>query len=107
MSYPNDPRAVGRRIRLVRLTLGFTKAEAAAAARVSQRSYERWEAGGGARTWPLLRFCEKYNVSLDWLIAGDGKFLRRHLTTQTGGKVAILPVKEKLDPAPRSASAGA
>jgi transcriptional regulator with XRE-family HTH domain len=82
--------AVARRMRIARLALGITEQEAAAAWRVTLRTYRKWEAGSPPRsgTWNFCCFAEKFNVSLDWLIAGDTSRLGRHLTQ---GKIAILP----------------
>lgn len=87
-------RGYGRRLRLARLTLGVTEGEAAAALGITLQTYRRWE----ARRWPpvsagpVLAFAEIYNVSIDWLICGEGFGLGPHLTTRTAGKLAILPL---------------
>lgn len=39
----------------------------------------------------LLRFARQYDVSLDWLVCGDGTNIRRHLAKTAGGTVVILP----------------
>jgi transcriptional regulator with XRE-family HTH domain len=90
-----DWRAVYRRLRIARLTLGLTEAEAAAAASISLRTYKKWEANHDrpARTGPMLAFAEAYDVSLDWLILGEGGWLGKHLTIGTASKVAILPTR--------------
>jgi transcriptional regulator with XRE-family HTH domain len=82
--------AIGRRMRLVRLALGITEQEAAAAWQVTLRTYRKWETGARqhSSTWNVVCFAEKYDVSIDWLIAGDTASLGRHLTE---GKIAILP----------------
>lgn len=87
-----DYRAAGHRLRVTRLTLGITELEAAAAHGVTLRTYRKWEAGHPQRGMKYsLAFAEKYNVSLDWLWAGEGLGLRHHLSAKTSGKLAILP----------------
>jgi transcriptional regulator with XRE-family HTH domain len=89
--------AVYRRLRIARLTLGLTEPEAAAAAGVTLRTYRKWEADHDrpARTEPMLAFAEAYDVSLDWLICGEGGWLGRHLTAGSAGKLAILPTRAR------------
>ena len=52
-----------------------------------------YEAGGREPGGGWIRFAEKYGVSLDWLVAGDARNLRKHLTHPRWSKVAILPVQ--------------
>jgi transcriptional regulator with XRE-family HTH domain len=61
-------RAYGRRLRLARLTLGISEAAAAEAHGVTLTTYRRWEAGArqSNRPEPMLRFAERYGVSIDW-----------------------------------------
>jgi transcriptional regulator with XRE-family HTH domain len=84
---------IGRRYRIARLTLGLTEKEAADAYGVTLRTYRKWEAGGRQtnRSDYVVRFAEKYDVSLDWLMVGDGSNVRRHLAQHAKGKIAILP----------------
>ena len=86
-----DDRAFGHRLRVTRLALGITEAEAAKAAGRSVDTWRKYEpTGKGHCTMPLLRFAHHYDVSLDWLIAGDAARIRAPLTK---GNVAILPAK--------------
>ncbi len=89
-------RAYARRLRIARLALNISEAEAAAAHGITLRTYRRWEAGlpQGASTWPVLKFAKAYDISLDWLIGGDGRWLKVHMTKQARGKIAILPTCE-------------
>jgi transcriptional regulator with XRE-family HTH domain len=53
---------VGRRLRLTRLALEITEQEAAAGARITLRTYRKWEAGGVPKrnsTLNILCFAEK------------------------------------------------
>jgi transcriptional regulator with XRE-family HTH domain len=87
-------RAVGRRLRITRLALNLSEAEAAAASGVTLRTYRKWEASYRRKNSHarLMAFCEKYDVSLDWLYFGDAFIAKRNLTSCAPGKVAILPV---------------
>ena len=86
-----DYHGFGHRLRVTRLALGITEAEAAKAAGRSVETWRKYEATGkGYNTWPVVRFARHYNVSLDWLIAGDAARIRAPLTQ---GNVAILPAK--------------
>lgn len=84
--------AYGRRLRLARLTLGISEAGAAAAHRVTLRTYRRWEAGArqSGRPEPMVSFAERYGVSIDWLVFGNTHGLTSQLAVNPGGKVAIL-----------------
>lgn len=87
-------RGYGRRLCVARLVLGVTEGEAPAALGITLRTYRKWE----ARRWPhvsagpVLAFAEIYNVSVDWLVYGEGFGLKPHLTVRTAGKLAILPI---------------
>jgi hypothetical protein len=37
-------------------------------------------------------FAKRYGIRLDWLIAGIGDTLSKHLTNNRGGRIAILPL---------------
>jgi transcriptional regulator with XRE-family HTH domain len=83
-------RDYSHRLRVTRLALGITEADAAEAHGVTLATYQKWEAGCRQLTVGFaIRFAEKYEVSLDWLIEGEAGNVGRHLA---GGKVAILPV---------------
>jgi len=57
------------------------------------RTYRKYEEGCPQRSgWSSFYFAEIYNVSLDWLLSGDGVDLGQHLTRRAAGKLAILPV---------------
>ena len=88
-----DYRAAGHRLRVTRLTLGITEFGSRGGARCHLADLS--EVGGGPpATWDEVTvpaFAEKYNVSLDWLSAGEGLGLRHHLSAKTSGKLAILP----------------
>jgi transcriptional regulator with XRE-family HTH domain len=83
----------GRRLRVARLALGVTEKEAASAATVTLRTWRKWESGAVPRgnIFKLVSFADKYDVSLDWLITGDGAGVGNHLARSARGKIAILP----------------
>jgi transcriptional regulator with XRE-family HTH domain len=85
------------RLRLTRLALDISEADAAATYGVTLPTYRKWENGGRIRpshrvNEGTLAFVLKYNVSLDWLICGSAFTLNKNLTSRAPGKVAILPV---------------
>lgn len=84
----------GHRLRITRLTLGITEMQASTAHGVTVRTYRRWEAGCPQRSShaATLKFSKVYDVSLDWLINGEGFNLGSHLAVKPGGKLAILPI---------------
>jgi transcriptional regulator with XRE-family HTH domain len=85
-----DYRGFGHRLRVTRIALGITEAQAATAAGCSVDTWRKYEATGKGRcTIPVCRFARHHNVSLDWIFCGDP----RGRTHRTQGKVAILPVK--------------
>jgi len=69
-------RAYGLRLRKLRDKLNLTEAEAASVHGVQLRTYRRWEAGGTPRTRASVRgtdrVAQKYGISFDWLLAGNG-----------------------------------
>ena len=82
--------AISERLRIVRIALGLSEKEAAEAFGVTLRTYRRYEAGGAVPGKHWLRFCDRYRISVNWLLLGDGRGLGPHLARR--GKVAILPV---------------
>jgi hypothetical protein len=70
--------AFGARLRATRLTLDVSEAGAAAACLLTLRTYRRREAGLPYRGWHdgLVSFVQKYGLSYDWLLAGDGPMVR-------------------------------
>jgi transcriptional regulator with XRE-family HTH domain len=67
---------LGERLRITRKTLGISEQEAADAADVTVTTYRKWEKGGHVHgTDPLLNFCDEFDVSLNWLGSGKGRFL--------------------------------
>ncbi len=69
-----DHDGFARHLRQHRLTIGLTVDEAAAAAGRSVATWEKYEATGrGYITGPLIRYADKYDVSLDWLFIGHGR----------------------------------
>lgn len=101
-------RRFGARMRILRLALGLTEAQAAAAYGVTLGTYQRYEAGapmhGG--TVKLMRFCRRYPaVSLDWLLEGDARGITRELSRPSNSNVAILPVLSRAEQLRRKARA--
>src|SRR5690242_20697757 len=91
--------AVGHRMRVTRLALGLSEQQAADGYGITLRTYRRWEKGHRQTQCaaPLCKFCLKYDVSMDWLICGDGRgWLGAHLRKNIGGKIAILPAERHL-----------
>jgi len=81
------------RLRVARMTLGITETDAATAHGVTERTYRGWEVGKPQRaSFGFLAFAEKYDISLNWLVHGEGFNLGRHLTVSSNGKLAILPI---------------
>jgi transcriptional regulator with XRE-family HTH domain len=94
MSERNYWRDYAHRLRVTRIVLGVTEKEAAAAHGVTLTTYRKWEDGRPPRSSkPYLAFVEKYDVNLDWLIAGETANIGRHLSKGAPGKVALLQVK--------------
>jgi transcriptional regulator with XRE-family HTH domain len=78
-----DWRAVYRRLPITRLVLGISDTEAAAAARVSLRTYRKWEAGHDRPTnTGILAFAYAYDVSFDWLANGECSWLLDRLAAK-------------------------
>jgi transcriptional regulator with XRE-family HTH domain len=82
------------RLRVIRIVLGLSEKDAAVAHGVTLRTYRKWEAGAEQRSpTPMLNFASRHNVSIDWLVIGEGAAIDSHLAKRAQGKVAILPVK--------------
>jgi transcriptional regulator with XRE-family HTH domain len=70
------PSEVGQRLQIARLRLGISEQEAAAAAKVTVKTWRKYEAGGGGHcTIPIVNFGVYFGVSLDWLF-DDGLITR-------------------------------
>jgi transcriptional regulator with XRE-family HTH domain len=92
--HPDYYLGLGHRLRVARIALGISEAEAATSAKRSVRTWRKYEETGRVRGgYPIVAFAGKYDVSLDWLVAGDGAMLRSHLGKNAQGKIAILPAK--------------
>lgn len=65
---PLDPAEVGRRIREVRLALGWTHEELARRMGVNWRSVQRWQKGQLPRLGTLVRLSETLGVPRSYLI---------------------------------------
>src|SRR5262249_51649755 len=82
----------GHRLRVTRIVLGISENEAAAAHGVTLATYRKWEDGRPPRSCKsYLVFAAKYDVNLDWLIAGEAAYIGSHLSKLAPGKVALLP----------------
>ncbi len=97
-------RSVGHRFRVVQIALGITEQDAADASGVSLRTYRRYENGDRQRCSSFVGFSGKFNVSVDWLILGEGTGLARHLVRHAPRKIVILPVEGRNLWARRSAA---
>jgi transcriptional regulator with XRE-family HTH domain len=66
--------ATGHRIRALRITRGITESAAAAACKVSLRTYRRWEGGGAIRSWygQMKRLAELFEAHPCWISLGSG-----------------------------------
>ena len=75
MGRPGWYRLFGHRLRVTRLALGISEAEAAAACLITLRTYRRREAGLPYHGWHygLSSFVHKYDVSWHWMLAGHGE----------------------------------
>lgn len=84
-----DRKAAGERLRITRIALDLTEAQAATGFGVTVRTYRRYEAGRMPRyADPIIAFCSKHDISVDWLIVGDSSRLRRIC-----GRVTILSAR--------------
>jgi transcriptional regulator with XRE-family HTH domain len=84
-------KAIGRRLRVARLVLGLAERDFARVANVTLRTYRALEAGQEPRGPALVDLCIAHDVSIDWLIDGEGACIGAHLR-RSNSKIAILPV---------------
>jgi transcriptional regulator with XRE-family HTH domain len=84
-------RMESERLRILRAVLNLSEKQIAKALGVSLRTYRGYEGGKQMTTNRLLSLCSKFKVSTDWLLCGDGRNLKPHLTRKAA-KVAILPI---------------
>jgi transcriptional regulator with XRE-family HTH domain len=79
----NPNQRFGRRLNAARLALKLSEQEAANAMRITVKTYRKWEAGGLKRGGMahIVSFCEAYDVSASWLLAGEGSFFISGATT--------------------------
>jgi transcriptional regulator with XRE-family HTH domain len=94
-------RLCGHRLRVTRLALGITEQEAATAAKITIRTWRKWEAGGHQKSslHNLVSFAKKFDVNIVWLMFGAEEYaaeVERCPQLRNGsvglGKIAILPV---------------
>lgn len=89
----NTNQEYGHRLRVTRIALGITEAEAAAAHDVTLKTYRRYEEGHQPLGLDgIIKFGDKFDVHLNWLGAGQPDELGSHLTKAAKGKVYILPL---------------
>lgn len=92
--HPDYYLGLGHRLRVTRIALGISEAEAAAAAKRSVRTWRKYEETGRIRGgYQLLCFADKYDVSLDWLVAGDRAMFRTSFRKPT--KITVLPQRRQ------------
>lgn len=84
----NCVKEIGPRIRKVRLALGYSQERMAALLGVTRSSYCRYESGK-AFLGPsgLEKLSSNSNVSLDWLLSGEGNMFLKENDNLTGGTV--------------------
>jgi transcriptional regulator with XRE-family HTH domain len=83
-------RGLAHRLRVTRIALGLTQAKAASDAYCTLQTWVKYETTGRMRGSRVLRrFGRRYDISLDWLVAGDPG----NLSTRSIGNVTILPAK--------------
>src|SRR5262245_21795335 len=88
MSVQNYWRDYAHRLRVTRIVLVMSEKDAAAAHGVTLTTYRKWENGRPPRSnKPYLAFAATYDVSLDWLIAGEAADIGGHLSRGALGKV--------------------
>jgi transcriptional regulator with XRE-family HTH domain len=63
-------RAIGWRLAVTRQLEGLDVKQAARKAGVDPRSWRRWESGVPITTMPVLKICEAFELSIDWLLSG-------------------------------------
>jgi len=81
--------SVGRKIRKIRKSLGFTQEKMVAHFNVGRANYSRIEKGEVSPSLTILHALnQKFNVSLDWLIGNKGSmFIRDHYKKNLKDKV--------------------
>lgn len=84
-------RMESERLRILRAVLNLDEKQMAHAIGVCLRTYRGYEAGNPMKTSCLIALCSRLKVSADWLMCGDGRNLKPHLT-RNAAKVAILPI---------------
>lgn len=68
--------AYSNRMREVRRLLNISEKDAAAAYGCTLATYRRYENGATQRNKGMLNFCEKYGITLNWMMSGKGTMLR-------------------------------
>lgn len=80
----------GHRLRIARIALGLSEAQAAEIFGATVRAYRGWEAGNSGRPKRYEAYCDfcRPGISLDWLFGARGEMTKQ----VPGSKIAILPV---------------
>jgi|SRR5215475_13083646 len=90
---PPNSQDIAHRIRVARAALGLGEKEAAARVRVSLRPYRRLETNGPRLTVEMvLKVAHAFDLSIDWLVDGDGNMSRHQ--ARTDSNVVVLPVRQ-------------
>jgi hypothetical protein len=86
-------RKFGDRLRVTRLALGITDVEAAAACLITLRAYRRRERGLPFHGFHFgfLSFAKKYDVNLDWLVAGRGDIWTKLPSRRQKPSLRVVP----------------
>ncbi len=78
---------VGQRVRKVRKLLNLTQSEFGDALDVKQTAVTNWESG---RRLPdimsLILLAEKFHITIDWMLRGDGSGLPLHISKPLMGE---------------------
>lgn len=83
---------LGKRLKEARKDLGFSQACFASALGVSKGQVSRYEAGINSPTsGALARVSAAFNISLDWLLTGQGKRYRNPGKERSSGGAGTAP----------------
>lgn len=89
---------IGTRIKKIRLELGYTQEQMAAFFGIRRAGYRRYE---GGETTPgvqaLKMLADRFNVSLEWLIRGEGSMIRSEADPEPKAPEFEKPVEEIWD----------
>ncbi len=87
---------IAERLRELRLHLGYTQKQMAAAAKAKYRSWQDYECGKNVPGGRVLAGLAEIGINVNWVLTGEGD-MRIAPTEMPSGDAALQSIQEQLD----------